>query len=106
MDSKTSSECLDKFVSIIGDISQRILETNEPARIKKISALRSCSTDEGEVCIKTFFEVCILIKIIKINSKNQVPSIYFLVLLIQELQKLGICPEDPRLKGTVYILGQ
>ena len=58
MDSKTNSESLDKFVSIIGDISQRILETNEPARIKKISALRSCSTDEGEVCIKTFFEVC------------------------------------------------
>ena len=57
MDSKTS------IISIIGDISQRILETNEPARIKKISALGSCSTEEGEVCIKTFFEVCILIKI-------------------------------------------
>ena len=74
MDSKTNSESLDKFVSIIGDISQRILETNEPARIKKISALRSCSTDEGEVCIKTFFEVSILIKIIKINSKSLIPS--------------------------------
>ena len=32
--------------------------------------------------------------------------IYFFVLLIQELQKLGICPEDPRLKCTVYTLGQ
>ena len=68
MDSKAKSESLDKFVSIIGDISQRILETNEPARIKKISALRSCSTDDGEVCIKTFFEVTS-------DSRKRLPNI-------------------------------
>ena len=32
--------------------------------------------------------------------------IHFFVLLIQELQKLGICSDDPRLKGTLYELGQ
>ena len=63
MDSKTNGECLDKIVSVIGDIFQMIIKANEPGRIKKISALGSCSTEEGEVCIKTFFEVCILIKI-------------------------------------------
>ena len=29
--------------------------------------------------------------------------IHFLILPVQELQRLGISPEDPRLKGTVYI---
>ena len=48
----------DQFVSIIGDISQRVLlDESKPDRIKKISALKSCSTDKGEVCIKAFFEV-------------------------------------------------
>ena len=74
MDSKASSESLDKVVSIIGEFFQMILKANEPARIKKISALRSCSTDDGEVCINTFFEVCILNKIIKINSEIQISS--------------------------------
>ena len=32
--------------------------------------------------------------------------VHFFVLLIQELQKLGICSDDPRLKGTLYELGQ